>query len=123
MPYHEPHARNTTLATPLPQAPPTAGQEGPLATRHPDTPSIAEEYAQKYPQSRQLYEAAQAALPGGITHMARAFTPFPLYIDRCVGAHKWDVDGHEYIDYWMGHGAMLLGHAHPAVVEAVREQV
>jgi glutamate-1-semialdehyde 2,1-aminomutase len=94
-----------------------------MATRHTDTLSIAEEYAQKYPQSRQLYEAAQAALPGGITHMARAFTPFPLYIDRCVGAHKWDVDGNCYIDYWMGHGAMLLGHAHPAVVEAVREQV
>jgi glutamate-1-semialdehyde 2,1-aminomutase len=94
-----------------------------MASRHTDTLSISEEYAGKYAQSRQLYEEAQAALPGGITHMARAFTPFPLYIDRCVGAHKWDVDGNRYIDYWMGHGAMLLGHAHPAVVEAVREQV
>lgn len=94
-----------------------------MATRPHDTPTILEEYTKKYPRSRQLYEEAQEALPGGITHMARAFDPFPLYIDRCVGAHKWDVDGHQYIDYWMGHGAMLLGHAHPAVVEAVREQV
>ena len=85
--------------------------------------SIAREYAEKYPESQRLHQEAQALLPGGVTHMARVFDPFPLYVDRCVGAHKWDVDGNRYIDYWMGHGAMLLGHAHPAVVEAVREQV
>ena len=85
--------------------------------------SIAREYAEKYPESQRLHQEAQALLPGGVTHMARTFDPFPLYVDRCVGAHKWDVDGNRYIDYWMGHGAMLLGHAHPAVVEAVREQV
>jgi glutamate-1-semialdehyde 2,1-aminomutase len=94
-----------------------------MVTQHAHALTIAEEYAAKYPQSRQLYEAAQATLPGGITHMARGFDPFPLYIEQCVGAHKWDADGQRYIDYWMGHGAMLLGHAHPAVVEAVREQV
>ena len=85
--------------------------------------TIAREYAEKYPESQRLHQEAQALLPGGVTHMARTFDPFPLYVDRCVGAHKWDVDGNRYIDYWMGHGAMLLGHAHPAVVEAVREQV
>lgn len=85
--------------------------------------TIAREYAEKYPESRRLHQEAQALLPGGVTHMARTFDPFPIYVDRCVGAYKWDVDGHQYIDYWMGHGAMLLGHAHPAVVEAVREQV
>ena len=47
-------------------------------------------------------------LPGGVTHMARASIPSRLYVDRCEGAHKWDVDGNRYIDYWMGHGAMLL---------------
>jgi glutamate-1-semialdehyde 2,1-aminomutase len=94
-----------------------------MVNHHEGTLSIAEEYTRKYAQSHRLYQEAQAALPGGITHMARAFDPFPLYIERCVGAHKWDVDGNRYIDYWMGHGAMLLGHAHPAVVEAVREQV
>jgi glutamate-1-semialdehyde 2,1-aminomutase len=85
--------------------------------------NITDEYIRKYASSEQLYQEAKGALPGGITHMARGFDPFPLYIDRCVGAHKWDVDGNRYIDYWMGHGAMLLGHAHPEVVEAVREQV
>lgn len=92
-----------------------AHQQGPL--------TIAQEYTARYPQSLQLHQEAVALLPGGVTHMARAFDPFPLYVDRCVGAHKWDVDGHQYIDYWMGHGAMLLGHAHPAVVAAVQEQV
>lgn len=85
--------------------------------------TIAQEYAARYPESRRLHQEAQALLPGGVTHMARTFEPFPLYVERCEGAYKWDVDGHRYIDYWMGHGAMLLGHAHPAIVEAVREQV
>jgi glutamate-1-semialdehyde 2,1-aminomutase len=62
-------------------------------------------------------------IPGGITHDSRYLTPFPLYVSRAAGPRKWDVDGHEYVDYWMGHGALFLGHAHPALVEAVREQV
>ncbi len=48
--------------------------------------------------------------------------PFPVYVERALGSHKWDVDGHEYIDYWMGHGALFLGHCHPAVVKAIQEQ-
>jgi glutamate-1-semialdehyde 2,1-aminomutase len=94
-----------------------------MATDNQGTLTIAEEYVRKYPVSQQLYQEAHTVLPGGITHMARAFDPFPLYIERCVGAYKWDVDDNRYIDYWMGHGAMLLGHAHPAVVDAVRAQV
>ena len=94
-----------------------------MAIQSQDALTIAREYAAKYPESQRLHQEAQALLPGGVTDMARTFEPFPLYVDRCVGAHKWDVDGNRYIDYWMGHGAMLLGHAHPAVVEAVREQV
>jgi glutamate-1-semialdehyde 2,1-aminomutase len=39
-----------------------------------------------------------------------------------LGSRKWDVDGHEYVDYWMGHGALILGHCHPAVVEAVQRR-
>src|SRR5262249_54432743 len=46
----------------------------------------------------------------------------PVYVDRARGGRKWDVDGHELIDFWSGHGALLLGHSHPAVVEAVRRQ-
>ncbi len=68
-----------------------------------------------------LAERAARVLPGGVTHAARAYSP-PLYVARSEGAHKWLVDGRRLIDYTMGHGALLLGHAHPAVVEAVRTQ-
>ena len=85
--------------------------------------TIPDAYARTYTHSYDLHQEARAMLPGGVTHMARYFDPFPLYIDTCAGAHKWDVDGNRYIDYWMGHGAMLLGHAHPAIVEAVQQQV
>jgi glutamate-1-semialdehyde 2,1-aminomutase len=70
----------------------------------------------------ELATRAAAVLPGGVTHAARAYSP-PLYVARSEGSHKWLVDGRELIDYTMGHGALLLGHAHPVVVAAVREQV
>jgi len=54
--------------------------------------------------------------------VARAYTP-ALYVTRALGSHKWLVDGRELIDYTMGHGALILGHAHPAVVAAVQNQV
>jgi glutamate-1-semialdehyde 2,1-aminomutase len=65
---------------------------------------------------------AARVLPGGTTHAARAYSP-PLYVARSEGSHKWLVDGRMLIDYTMGHGALLLGHAHPAVVAAVQQQV
>src|SRR2546428_11350128 len=84
--------------------------------------TIQEEYRAKPPRSAALAERARAAIPGGITHDIRHLAPFPTYIDRASGTRKWDVDGHEYVDYWMGHGALFLGHCHPAVVTAVQEQ-
>jgi glutamate-1-semialdehyde 2,1-aminomutase len=65
------------------------------------------------------YERARQAVGGALGHDVRHAVPFPTYIARAQGAHKWDVDGHRYIDYHMGNGALLLGHAHPAIVEAV----
>ena len=47
----------------------------------------------------------------------------PFFAVRAAGARVWDVDGNEYIDYWMGHGSLLLGHGHPAIVEAVAGRV
>jgi glutamate-1-semialdehyde 2,1-aminomutase len=85
--------------------------------------TIQEEFRARHPQSAALAERARAAIPGGITHDIRHLLPFPVYVERAQGARKWDVDGHEYVDYWMGHGALFLGHCHPAVVKAVQEQV
>jgi glutamate-1-semialdehyde 2,1-aminomutase len=48
--------------------------------------------------------------------------PFPIYVTHAQGSRKWDVDGNEYVDYWSGHGALLLGHNYPAVRDATVEQ-
>ena len=65
------------------------------------------------------YARAQQAVGGALGHDMRHALPFPTYIERAQGAYKWDVDGHRYIDYHVGNGALLLGHAHPAIIEAV----
>jgi glutamate-1-semialdehyde 2,1-aminomutase len=85
--------------------------------------SIDDRFRAEFPGSRQRYEQACQVFPAGVTHDLRYMEPFPIYVDRQKGAHKWDVDGHEFVDYWSGHGAMLLGHSHPAVVLAVQHQV
>jgi glutamate-1-semialdehyde 2,1-aminomutase len=80
-------------------------------------------YTQANPKSRAAHERASRLFPGGVTHDSRAFVPFLPYIARAEGAHKWDLDGHAYVDYAMGHGALILGHTHPTLVEAVTRQV
>src|SRR6059058_4155688 len=85
--------------------------------------SLTQRFEAEFPTSRRLYEQARAVFPGGVTHDLRYLEPFPVYVERAEGGRKWDVDGHEFIDFWAGHGALLLGHSHPAVVEAVRRQV
>ena len=85
--------------------------------------TVSERYRKTLPGSWARWERARRVIPGGITHDGRYLTPFPLYIERAAGPRKWDVDGREYIDYWMGHGALFLGHSHPALVEAVQRQV
>lgn len=87
------------------------------------TQSLTERYIAEFPQSRKLYEQAKTIFPAGVTHDGRFMGPFPIYVDRAQGSHKWDVDGHELIDFWSGHGSMLLGHSHPEVVRAVQQQM
>jgi glutamate-1-semialdehyde 2,1-aminomutase len=85
--------------------------------------TIVEQYRATHPTSAALADRARQAIPGGITHDIRYLQPFGTYVARSLGSRKWDVDGHEYVDYWMGHGALFMGHCHPAVVQAVQEQV
>ena len=74
--------------------------------------------------SHELFERALRIFPSGVTHDNRYFGAVePVYFNRAQGSRKWDVEGNEYIDYWMGHGALLLGHGHPTIVEAVERQV
>jgi glutamate-1-semialdehyde 2,1-aminomutase len=83
---------------------------------------ILREYAEKTPGSRALHNRAKAVLPDGVTHVGRFLEPHPIYVERAAGSRKVDVDGNEYVDYLGGHGALLLGHNHPTVVEAVTAQ-
>ncbi|MFQ5859758.1 MAG: aspartate aminotransferase family protein, partial [Anaerolineae bacterium] len=85
--------------------------------------TILETFRKLHPRSAELYSESIKTFPSGITHDVRFLTPFPIYVDHAQGSHKWDVDGNEIIDFVMGHGALFLGHNHPAIVEAVREQV
>ena len=86
-------------------------------------PTILEDYIAKHPGSAQRYEESVTIFPGGVTHDSRYATPFPLFMTHGEGPRKWDVDGNEYIDYVSGHGALLLGHSHPAIAEAVSLQI
>lgn len=89
----------------------------------PSANSLESAYRDHFPTSAKLFEQGRNVFPNGVTHDSRYLKPFPVYIDRAQGSKKYDVDGHEIIDYWMGHGALLLGHSHPAVVDAVSRQV
>jgi glutamate-1-semialdehyde 2,1-aminomutase len=85
--------------------------------------SIVQEYRLSHPGSEELHkEAIHLFAADGATHTARMLDPFRPYITRAKGSRKWDVDGNEYIDYVMGHGALILGHSHPDIVRAVQEQ-
>ena len=75
------------------------------------------------PRSAALYEQAEKVIPAGLTHDSRTLLPYPIYAARAKGPRKWDADGHEYVDYFGGHGALILGHAHPAMTTAVTRQI
>jgi glutamate-1-semialdehyde 2,1-aminomutase len=77
-------------------------------------------FAAQRPKARELYIAARQLLAGGVGHDLRHNAVAPTYIDHALGSRKWDVDGNEYVDYGMGNAALLVGHAHPEVLEAVR---
>ncbi|MBI4199032.1 MAG: aspartate aminotransferase family protein [Chloroflexi bacterium] len=85
--------------------------------------SIEERYRELHPKSFRLYQEALLLFPDGVTHDTRWVTPFPVYASHGQGPRKWDVDGREYVDCVMGHGALLFGHGHPAIVKAVTDQV
>ena len=82
---------------------------------------IVTAYRQRTPGSAEMSRQAQDLFPSGITHDARNVDPYGIYVARAAGPHKWDVDGNKYIDYFGGHGALILGHNHPKVVAAITE--
>jgi glutamate-1-semialdehyde 2,1-aminomutase len=72
-------------------------------------------------KTEEYFKRASHVLAGKVGHDLRAPNPLPLYIERGTGGRKWDVDGHEYIDFLGGNGALLLGHAHPDIAAAIEK--
>jgi glutamate-1-semialdehyde 2,1-aminomutase len=85
--------------------------------------TIGEELEIRHKKSADLYRQALDVFPSGVTHDSRYMQPVPMYVTHARGSRKWDVDGNEYVDYFGGHGALILGHCHPQVTAAVTEQV
>ncbi|MBX9687557.1 MAG: glutamate-1-semialdehyde 2,1-aminomutase [Candidatus Obscuribacterales bacterium] len=85
---------------------------------------VAEPSTVSHNKSKDLFERAQKFIPGGVNSPARACRAVksdPLFIERADGALIYDVDGNEYIDYVGSWGAMILGHRHPRVLEAIED--
>lgn len=80
-------------------------------------------YRAMTPKSAQLHAEAKRTLPSGVVHDSRHVDPHPLYCERAAGPRKWDVDGNSYVDYYGGHGALLLGHSHPEVMAKAAAQL
>lgn len=92
----------------------------PAAAAGPVAPNTADRYA----NSSAAFERARRSLAGGVSSNFRAGgDPIPLFFDHGAGAHLVDVDGNDYVDYVLGMGPAILGHAPAPVVAAVREQI
>src|SRR5207302_1721779 len=112
------HGRVARLLEHLGPAVPTARQQ-PQAMDEDDAEAL---YRETTPRSRALHEKAVAVMPGGTTRTTTYFDPYPVYIERGEGCRVWDADGNERIDMLGNYTAMILGHAHPKVVEAIQKQ-
>jgi len=83
-----------------------------------------EERTHGYREIRSTVREAQRYIPGGVNSPVRAFKSVgggPLFIERGKGSHIWDVDGNKYIDYVGSWGPLILGHAHPLVVQSIEK--
>ncbi len=83
---------------------------------------ILEVYRDQNPGSLSALEKASHYLPSGNTRSALYWQPFPLCLRRGEGSHNWDVDGNERIDFNFNNTTLIMGHNHPKVVEAAKEQ-
>jgi len=92
-----------------------------------DTMSSLNQEYQKYicrsRKSLELYHRALQVMAGGVSHNLRYFAPYPCYLARAEGARFWDVDGNEYLDFWMGHYLNILGHTPEPILSALEKQL
>ncbi len=74
-------------------------------------------------KSAKAFEAAKKNIPFGVNSNYRLLDPYPIYVHRAKGSRIWDVDGNEYIDFNMAFGALVAGHSHPILANAMKERV
>jgi len=79
-------------------------------------------YASRTPKSHAMFERAKKVEPAGVSYGNRWFEPYPFFAKEARGAKLVDIDGNTYTDYWCTHFAMILGHAYPTVMEAIKAQ-
>jgi glutamate-1-semialdehyde 2,1-aminomutase len=112
-------------------SPARGGPDGPAPNLPPRAPAdlgriIAEQeriFTERQPASARMAAQARGSLAGGVTSSWQITAPQPVWLSHGRGSKIYDVDGNEYVDLHGGYGAVLAGHAHPAIVEAVRGQV
>ena len=85
--------------------------------------SLITEYVANNPRSREMFERAQESLPGGNTRTGAYMRPFPIYIERGEGVYFYDLDDHRLLDFVNNNTALILGHAHPTIVDALQKRV
>ena len=84
---------------------------------------VLERFVAQNPTSKRLYEKACRYLPSGSSRNVLTYPPFPVYMIRGLGSRLWDVDGNERIDFNYNNTTLILGHNHPKVAKAIRDQL
>src|SRR2546421_4179682 len=87
------------------------------------TQTEEERFRRARARSNQLWTEARQVMPRGVPSSFQDAAPQPIFMERGKGSRVWDVDGNEYVDFHNGFGVMVVGHAHPKIVEAVRRQI
>ena len=82
-----------------------------------------EAYRHRTPESERIYHELEEHVPAGVASTYRAFEPYPMVIDRAEGPYLYDVDGNRYTDFDLNNGAGMVGHNHPVVTDAIRDQL
>lgn len=77
----------------------------------------------KKSNSKNLFEKAKILMPGGVNSPVRAFDPYPFFTSHSQGSKLYDVDNNSFIDYCLAYGPLILGHTHPKIIEAVKDQL
>jgi glutamate-1-semialdehyde 2,1-aminomutase len=82
-----------------------------------------EKFRRARPRSKQMWTEAREVMPRGVPSSFQDASPQPVFMEKGKGSRVWDVDGNEYVDFHNGFGVMVVGHAHPKIVEAVQRQI